>query len=180
MPLQNVPNGLLLSYRSSFQPPGRDLSAARWACRCRGKPPRARRPNLCASADVRFLQFDRRNLGMPAGRNGSTVSQASGEGERPVLRRAELLHCLSASGFGSGSVRRICPRLRKTARGHSQAKFDDRSSRRRSGRWVRVPSRGHGTGRGILVAPSGTVAIGIDPAARRFLSAKSLINMECF
>jgi len=44
MLLQNVPNGLLPSYRSWFQPPGRDLSAARWACRCRGKPPRARRP----------------------------------------------------------------------------------------------------------------------------------------
>src|ERR1700730_31120 len=46
MLLQNVPNGLLLSYRSWFQPPGRDLSAARWTCRCRGKPPRARRPNF--------------------------------------------------------------------------------------------------------------------------------------
>jgi len=33
MLLQNVPNGLLLSDRSWFQPPGRDLSAARWACR---------------------------------------------------------------------------------------------------------------------------------------------------
>jgi len=29
--LENVPNGLLPSYRSSSQPPGRDLSAARWA-----------------------------------------------------------------------------------------------------------------------------------------------------
>jgi len=46
MLLQNVPNSLLLSYRSEFRPPGRDPSAARWACRCHGKPPRARRPNF--------------------------------------------------------------------------------------------------------------------------------------
>src|ERR1700678_496181 len=46
MRLQNVPNGLSLSYHSQFQPPGRDLSAAGRACRCRGKPPRARRSNF--------------------------------------------------------------------------------------------------------------------------------------
>ena len=35
MLLQNVPNGVLLSHRSWFQPSGRDLSAARWPCRSR-------------------------------------------------------------------------------------------------------------------------------------------------
>jgi hypothetical protein len=44
MLLQNAPNGLLISYRFWFQPQGRDFSAARWARRCGGKPPRARRP----------------------------------------------------------------------------------------------------------------------------------------
>ncbi len=47
-------------------------------------------------------------------RFGTTVSQAGGEGERPVLRRTDLLHCVSTLGFGGGSVRRINPRLRKT------------------------------------------------------------------
>ena len=51
MLLQNVPKGLLPSYRSEFQPPGGDVSAARWACRCRGKPSRAGRPNFGMPTD---------------------------------------------------------------------------------------------------------------------------------
>src|SRR6266403_4262368 len=57
-------------------------------------------------------------------RSGSTVSQASEEGERPVPRRADLLHCLSALEFDGGSVRRNRPRLCKTALGHPQAKLE--------------------------------------------------------
>jgi hypothetical protein len=42
-------------------------------------------------------------------RKGSTVSQASGAGERPVLRRADLLHCLSALGLAeSVSAQNTC------------------------------------------------------------------------
>lgn len=44
-------------------------------------------------------------------RFGTTVSQASGEGERPVLRRTDLLRCVSTLGFDGGSVCRIGSRL---------------------------------------------------------------------
>jgi hypothetical protein len=50
-----------------------------------------------------------------ARRIGSTVSQASGEGERPVLWRADLLHCLSALGLGGGaSVESYTPESRSS------------------------------------------------------------------
>jgi len=60
-----------------------------------------------------FCRINDRSAAGPFARFGSTVSQASGEGERPVPMRADLSHCLSPFGLGGGSVRRMRSRLGK-------------------------------------------------------------------
>jgi len=113
MLLQNVPNGLLLSYRSWFRSPGRVPSAARWACRCRGKAPSARGPNFVVRRTSASCNL---TVGSGNADKQRRDDRAVGKLRRRVRRAAQRAFAGHLSQLLS-PFRRIDAKIKKLSRG---------------------------------------------------------------